>query len=203
MGPVTLFPMTPFALDRNLGQAYNRAMELLPDDGWAAMMDHDAMPTTREWYRQIVDAIEFRPDAGAFVAMTNRIAAPWQRCGDRNSHDILQHRAFGHDRLKVRSLLDITDTKGWGGVLFALSKATWREVGGFVDGMACVDHCMHFAIQNTGKRIYLIEGLYVYHFRRADGVDPTQGAPIAKNCPCRGHEKLPTERIALPELVRC
>lgn len=200
---MNVFAMTPYALDKNYGRACNDSMGLLPEDAWLIVMDHDAMPTTREWYRQIAEAIAFKPEAGAFVAMTNRIAAPWQRIGDRNYHDMLQHRRFGEERLKVRTLLDITDTKGWGGVLFALSKQTWREVGGFVDGMACVDHCMHFAIQKTGKRIYLMEGLYVYHFRRADGVDPTKDAPIAKNCPCRGHEHLPTKRIALPEMVTC
>lgn len=198
-----LFPMTPFAADMNLGKAYNECMAILPDDAWACFMDHDMMLTTREWYRQLEEAIAFKPEAGAFVAMTNRIAAPWQRVGERESHDIKRHRDFGTERLKVRTLLDITDTKGWGGVLFALSKATWREVGGFVDGMACVDHCMHFAIQKTGKRIYLVEGLFVYHWRRAFGDNIPANAPIAKNCPCRGHETLPTERVAIPELVRC
>lgn len=199
-----LYTFMPYAGDMNLGRAYNEHMELLPDDAWAVMLDHDMMLTTREWWKQIAEAIAFKPEAGAFVAVTNRIAAPWQRVGDRDSHDIKGHREFGQRRLREnRTLLDITDTKGWGGVLFALSKATWRQVGGFVDGMQCVDHMMHFAIQKTGKRIYLMENVYVYHWRRAFGDDIPANAPTAKRCPCRGPEKTPTDRVALPELVTC
>lgn len=197
---MTLVAMTPFALDRNLGRAYNDAMRLLPDDGWAVLMDHDISLTTRDWYRQIAEAVAFKPDAGAFVAVTNRIAAPWQRAAesDRNVHDMAYHRQIGKARLKVRTLLDITETKGFGGVLMVISKTAWAEVGGFVDGLLCVDHHMHFALGQAGRRVYLLEGLYVYHWRRAFGDDLPNDTPRAEACPCRGHEVQPTERIALP-----
>jgi GT2 family glycosyltransferase len=193
-----ILAMTPFASDRNLGSAYNDAMRLLPADGWAVMLDHDAALTTRDWYRQVAEAIAFLPDAGAFVACTNRIAAPWQQVGDRNNHDMVHNRAFGSERMKVRTLLDVTDTQGFGGVAFAISRATWERVGGFVDGMLCVDHHMHFAIRRAGLRVYLLEGWYVYHWRRANGDDPSRDWPRAKDCPCRGPERNPTKRITLP-----
>jgi hypothetical protein len=193
-----LLTMVPYAADMNLGRAYNEAMRLLPEHAWACFMDHDAMPTTRQWYRQITEAISFKPDAGAFVAMTNRIASPWQRIGDKQSNDIGLHRRYGTQRLHVRTLLDITETKGFGGVLFAVSKAAWREVGGFADGLGCVDHSIHFGLQRIGRKVWMIEGLYVYHFRHQGEDDPTSSAPKAANCPCRGTEKMPTERIVLP-----
>ncbi len=193
--------MTPFALDRNLGRAYNDAMALLPDDGWAVFIDHDAMNTTREWFRLIAEAIAFKPDAGAFVAVTNRIDCAWQRAQetDRENHDIGYHTRIGLARLKRRTLLDITDTKGFGGVCFALSKAAWREAGGFADGLLCVDHSIHFGLQRTGRRIYLLEGLYVYHRRRAFVGPLPEDTPRAEHCPCRGPESLPTVRLTLPE----
>lgn len=190
--------MMPFASDMNLGRAYNEAMALLPDDAWAAFLDHDAMLTTREWYRQLEEAVAFKPAAGAFAAVTNRIAAPWQQVGNRGEHNIVEHRRFGAERLKVRTLLDITETKGFGGVLFCLSKAAWREVGGFVDGLLCVDHQMHFALRAAGRRNYLIEGLYLYHWRRAFGDELPDDTPRAVNCPCRGAEPMPTVRYQLP-----
>lgn len=191
--------MTPFAADMNYGRACNEAMSLLPDDAWGCILDHDAMLTTREWYRQLQEAIRFKPDAGAFAAVTNRIAAPWQQVGDRNNHDIVHHRRCGSERLQVRTLLDITDTKGFGGVLICLSKIAWREVGGFVDGMLCVDHQMHFALKRAGYRNYLIEGLYLYHWRRAFGDELPSETPRARQCPCRGPETMPTIRLTLPE----
>lgn len=190
--------MTPFAPGMNLGAAYNRAMELLPEDGWAAFLDHDAMWTTREWYRQIAEAISFRPSAGAFTAVSNRIARRWQQAGNKDSHDVKLHRRFGAERLKTRTLLDITSTHGFGGVVIVISKQAWREVGGFVDGMLCVDHRMHFALRDAGRRVWLIEGLYVYHWRRAHGDGPPENAPRAQGCPCRGPRALPTVRVALP-----
>ena len=201
-GRVSLIAMTPFAADMNLGRAYNEAMALVPDDGWACLLDHDMMLTTREWYRQLEEAIAFRPDAGAFTAATNRCAAPWQRAAeaDDNNHDIAYHRAIGRARLERRTLLDITDTKGFAGVVTCLSKRAWLEAGGFVDGLLCVDHGMFFALQRAGRRIYMLESLYVYHRRRAHGDRLPADTPRVEGCPCRGPEQLPTVRIPLPEL---
>lgn len=188
---------TPFALDRNYGRACNEAMALLPDGGWAILQDHDALWTTREWYRQIAEAIAFQPRA-MFTVLTNRIASGWQRLPgvDPNNHDYAYHRALGKEQLKQRSLLDITDTKGLGGVVMVVSKEAWQEVGGFVDGLFCVDHRMHFAHKDAGRPVFVMENIYVYHWRRAHG-DTLVEEPKAP-CPCRGHETLPTVRVPLP-----
>lgn len=193
-----IFPMIPFREDCNLGKAYNEALELLPDGAWAIFQDHDAMPTTPHWFRQFREAIDFLPDAGAFVACTNRIASPWQQVGDAKSNDIAWHRKFGAERAKLRTLLDISGTKGFGGVLFAVSKTAWREVGGFADGLGCVDHSLHFGLQRIGRKVYLHEGLYVFHWRHFGEPDPTSSAPKAANCPCRGREEMPAVLISLP-----
>ena len=74
--------MMPFATDMDLGRAYNEAMSLLPDGAWAVLLDHDMLLTTRQWFHQYQEAIAFKPDAGAFVAVTNRIDAKWQRAQD-------------------------------------------------------------------------------------------------------------------------
>lgn len=195
---INIWTMVPYRADANLGRAYNEAMELLPDDAWACFLDHDAMPTTGRWHAQLTEAIAFKSDAGAFVAMTNRIASPWQRCGDRESNDIAAHRRYGAERAKVRTLLDVTDTKGFGGVMFAVSKLVWQEVGGFADGLGCVDHSLHFKLQRAGRKVWLIEGLYTFHWRHFGEPDPTSAHPKAANCPCRGPETTPTERVALP-----
>lgn len=196
-----LWPMTPFALDRNLGRAYNEAMALIPDGDGCIFIDHDAMATTREWYPQLVEAYDFLPDAGALVAVTNRIDAVWQRAqeADRENHDIGYHTRIGLDRLARRTLLDITDTKGFGGVMFAVSKAAWRDAGGFSDGLLCVDHSLHFGLQRAGRRVYLLESLYVYHRRRAFVGALPPDTPRAKDCPCRGAEPMPFIRVTLPD----
>lgn len=195
--------MTPFDADRNLGRAYNEAMQRLPpgsipSGSWAVFLDHDAMWTTPHWHRQISEAIVAQPDAGAFTACANRIYRPWQQAGDPSSHDIVAHRAFGAERTKVRTLLDITDADPLGGVVLAVSRDAWDKVGGFADGMACVDHMMHLALARAGLRVYLIEGLYVYHWRRATADAQRAPMPRASGCPCRGRVRAPTSRVTLP-----
>jgi GT2 family glycosyltransferase len=190
--------MMPFATDMDLGRAYNEAMALIPDDAWAVLIDHDAMWTTKAWHAQIVEAIARVPDAGLLTAMANRIAAPWQQVGDRERHDMAYHYALGEERRSTRTLLDVTDTKGIGGVVMIISKRAWQDVGGFVRGLLCVDHGMHFALRAARRRVYLIDGLYVYHRRRAFGAEMPKDTPRAQGCPCRGAEKPPTERLTLP-----
>lgn len=196
-----LHAMTPFSVERNLGAAYNAAMELIGPEDWACFMDHDMMFTTRAWYPQLLEAIAFRPYAGLISAVTNRIGAFWQRAAeaDRDNHDIAYHREIGAKRARSRrSLLDVTDTKGLGGVVLCLSKQAWQEAGGFPDGLLCVDHGIHFRLRDAGRRVYLLESLYVYHWRRAFGDNLPDDTPRAENCPCRGREEPPRKRIALP-----
>lgn len=196
--------LMPYSLARNLGAAYNEEMRRLPDGHWACFIDHDAIiGLTRDWYRLLDEAVEFLPDAGAIVAVTNRIDAVWQRAEETNpdNHDIGYHTGIAIERAKRRTLLDITDTKGFGGVCFALSKAAWSETLGFADGLLCVDHSIHFALRAAGRRIYLHEGLYVYHRRRAFVGPLPLDTPRARNCPCRGKEPMPHIRIAMPERI--
>jgi GT2 family glycosyltransferase len=189
-----LLACTPFRTDKNLGRAYNEAMALLPDGGWALLMDHDMFLTTTHWHQQCLDAIAAEPD-GTFTAVTNNIASRWQRAAEVDSgvaleNSIARHRAIGLSRTANRNLLDVTDTAGIGGVVILISKANWKLIGGFADGMFCVDHQMHFALRDAGRRVFLIEGLYVYHHRSSSG-DRSFVGPVAvdqrtgRECHCR------------------
>lgn len=162
--------MTPYAADMNVGRAYNQAMALLPEDGWACLMDHDVMFTTYEWHLQLEAAIAADP-RGSFTGVTNRIHCPWQQAREAGTenHDVRHHRRVGAERAKNRDLLDVTGCVGWGGLLMLISKESWLAAGGFVDGLLCVDHQMHFKLRDAGRKIYLIEGLYMYHYKRALG----------------------------------
>lgn len=191
--------MVPFRADMNYGKALNEAMGMIPEGDWLAALDHDAMFTTRLWHAQIEEAIAAAPDAGLLTGVANRIGPPWQRAGHPDNHDVAYHRKLGADRARThRALLDVTDTKGIGGVLMVLSKATWKRIGGFVDGLNCVDHAAHFAVAAAGLKVYVLEHLYLYHWRRANGDGPPDDAPRALNCPCRGAESMPMRRVRLP-----
>lgn len=183
----------PYAEDLNLGRAYNEAFGLVGPDDWLCLLDHDMQFTTPLWRRQLREAVAVEPD-GCFTAITNRMASRWQVAPEApRGDDMLQHRAIGQQRLKVRTLLDVTDTQGWGGVLMLVSKRAWLDAGGFVDGLLCVDHMFHYALRGAGHKVWLIESLYVYHFRGTSGAKrlPPATVPHArdprtgKGCPCR------------------
>lgn len=194
-----IYTHVPYDLSANLGAAYNRFMCLLAPDDWAIFLDHDAMPTTGQWFRQFAEAIAFLPDAGAIVAMTNRCARSWQRCGPVGD-DMAEHRRFGAERAKLRELVDVTDSKGFGGVMFAVSVAAWHECGGFANGLGCVDHSLHHRLRAVGRRIWLHFGICSYHWRHNGGPDPTLAHPKAPGCSCMTIRETPQSwaRISLP-----
>lgn len=194
-----IYPMMPFARDRNFGRACNEFLALLPAGTWGVILDHDAMFMTSHWYAQIEEAIACKPDAGAFAVVTNRIASTWQLAVEtvRLGDDIRAHRTAGETRRAKRTLLDITETKGFGGVVTAVNRDAWAETEGYADGLFCVDHSLFFRMRDKGRRIYLIEGLYVYHLRASSSL-PGKQEPKWKECPCRGLEQTPRDRITLP-----
>lgn len=186
----------PWREDTNLGQAYNETMKMLSDDDWAVLLDHDVMFTTFEWNRQIQAAIKAEPH-GSFTGVTNRIFCPWQKARevDPENHDMLYHRTIGETRMENRYLSDVTEANGWGGYIMIISKAAWRDAGGFVDGQLCVDHNMHFALRRAKRRVFLIEGLYMYHYRSGRG-EKYQAKTMRAACECSKHPHAftPTDR---------
>lgn len=171
-----------YDLERNLGRAYNETMgRLLPGD-WCCFLDHDAIWTTRDWYRQISEAIAANPDAGLITGVTNRIGTKWQIApGCPAGHDMQSHFAFGaHLRDQHGSAVrDVSRPSPISGVIMALSRETWQDMGRFKDGFFGVDNRAHRDIVGTGRRVYLMPGLYVQHWYRADGVGHA-GAPRAE-----------------------
>jgi len=155
---------------RNLGRAYNDVMRRLDDDDWACFIDHDAMFTTRDWYHQLTRVAELMPAVGLFTCVTNRIGNQEQiATGCPLSHDIIAHRIYGQVR---------ADKYGYGyrsaqypisGVMMMLSKRVWMMTGGFKNGFLGVDNAMHRSVRDIGKEVAILEGVYVYHWYRADG----------------------------------
>jgi GT2 family glycosyltransferase len=171
---------SPYQRDKNLGGAYNEFMERLKEGDWAALIDHDAMFTTTDWHQQIEDAIE-EDDGGTglFTCRTNRIGCGWQKAAgaDPKIHDIAYHRSIGRALAKARwsQTMDVTrwealpSRKPLSGVLMVISKIAWEDVGGFKNGFLTVDNDMHARMRRKNKAVKLLEGVYVYHWYRAEG----------------------------------
>lgn len=168
--------------DRNLGAAYNEIMDRLRPGDWCCFIDHDALWTTRIWYKQLLEAIETHSNVGLLTAVTNRVGQSAQVVKKAPAgHDLREHFAFGR-QLADEHGVDVTDvTKGplVSGVVLCLSKDTWEQIGKFSDGFLGVDNRAHQDVRRIGRRVLIMRGLYVYHWYRADGARHA-GAPVAR-----------------------
>jgi GT2 family glycosyltransferase len=173
-----IYTSIPYSSDKRLGKAYNTFMNKLPnEDDIGCLLDHDAMFTTTDWHKQISAIAEKNPEAGCFVTMTNRIGCKWQRQPgvDQENHDMKYHREVGQQvqQQSYDTVEDVTNKdrqEVLGGVMILLRKSVWRKIGGFTeDGILGVDNDLHWRIQKYKQKVYLMRGVYLYHWYRADG----------------------------------
>lgn len=165
----------PYDTNKNIGKYYNDFMKIIPnDDDYVCFVDGDTIFTTSDYGHLIQSAIEQNPDVGCFTAYTNRIGCDWQIAPhvDTDSNDINYHRKFGSQMSDVfgSTCLDVTnysDKKLMSGFLFIIKKSTWAKIGCFVEnGMLGVDNDLHRKLKKCGEKLYLIQGLYLYHWYR-------------------------------------
>ena len=162
--------------EKNIGSYYNDFMKLLPDNAWMCAIDGDAMFTTVDFGKQLELIIENYPECGCFTAMTNRIGCLWQQqpgvLWDENNID--KHRKIGHsvqasNYLTIQDVSHVPTEEVLGGVLILLSKKIWREIGGFKKtGLLGVDNDLHWKCMEHHKKVYLMKGVYLYHWYRWD-----------------------------------
>jgi GT2 family glycosyltransferase len=174
----TCIPFCPRNVDegRNLGYAYNTFMAMIGEDDWACFLDHDAMFTTPDWYRQLEEVVEKYPDAGEFSVVTNRIGNQVQLHTDpdipdlRHNHDLLLHRRIGAALKQEKGIEAVEYTRahkrGLSGLTILTSKRAWKLVGGFSDGFLGVDWDYSLRCTEKGLKIYILSGVYVYHWYR-------------------------------------
>ena len=200
----TMIPYCPQEYGKNLGRAYNLLMERLHDGDWACFIDHDACFTTATWYRQLEAIAAAHPAPCVLTAKTNRIGSPWQLVPgvDPSQHCMSEHRRIGQtlaDQFGTQ-VTDATDRSLMSGVVILLSKETWRRVGGFGDGFLGVDNQLHQAARDLGLPVYLMEGVYVYHWYRGDGHMPC-GKPDAACDSTRSSDATPPSPPAQQRFV--
>tara|TARA_Y100001937_G_C7134012_1_gene339004 strand:+ start:407 stop:970 length:564 start_codon:yes stop_codon:yes gene_type:complete len=156
-----------------LGEAYDNFMNQIGDDDWACFLDHDAMFTTDVWYNQIERIINSRDDIGLLTSLTNRIGNVEQIIFDKNSdeaynHDIIFHRKVGQNLANKHDIELIEANNLISGVVMVISKKMWKQIGRCPRPGWGVDHDIDSAVRKTGKKTYIMRGVYTYHWYKAD-----------------------------------
>jgi GT2 family glycosyltransferase len=163
-----IYYFTPYSSTKNLGEAYNRHMELLPnDDDWAVLMDGDTMFLHPNYGTIIENIIKIYPETGLFTCFTNRVGNRQQLLRGKMDHEanIIVHKNLAHACLR-KYALRCSDLKSHiSGMIMIVRKGVWKNIR-FNDGLLGIDNEFSAKILKSGLKIKLIRGLYVFHYYR-------------------------------------
>ena len=190
-----IYYSTPYSSERNLGQAYNEFIALLPNaTDFACLVDADAMFTTSDYGHFIEQVVSENPACRLFYAVTNRIWCRWQRSApDPDDDDIRVHR--DHGRWLQKKFGTATIERKWekspaSGFFMLVRKDLWTELGGFANsGMLTVDNDFFRRAARIEGTILQIKGLYLYHWYKGAG-------------PARGKKRRDVTHLTAPALTR-
>ena len=159
----------PWSTDKNLGKAYNDFMQLLDKGDYAVFLDGDAMFCHTFYGKQIEHIIKNHKGA-LYTCMTNRVNCQLQLSGNWHSNDMKDHVNHAETLYNsfTHSLQDITDIfPELSGVMMVVSKEAWEKAGGFMeDKMLGIDNDFHARVRDSGEKVWLMRGVYVYHWYR-------------------------------------
>lgn len=158
--------------ETNLGAYYNSEMARVKIDDWVCFIDDDAIFTTGKWLEQLHEYVDKYPHAGMFTCCTNRVYNKRQLVNGamNESHDMRDHRLIGK-RLANNFYTDVeilNANAAISGVLMMIKKRVWKNCR-FSEGFFGVDNQIHRDLAKQGYKVYLMKGLYVYHWYRGDG----------------------------------
>jgi len=165
----------PYDINKNIGKYYNDFMKVLPNDNdYACFVDADTIFTTTDYGHIIQQIIIENPNVGVFTSVTNRIGCKWQLTPETNwdNDDMTYHRKLGRklqDELgtQCEDKSNVGAKEPFSGILILVKKSTWKKVGGFLEeGMLGVDNDFSRKLQNFNEKIFLMKGIYLYHWYR-------------------------------------
>jgi GT2 family glycosyltransferase len=155
---------------RELAKAYNRAMESTLAE-WVLFIDHDVFLSTNPlWHQMSLNAIEHLKDkkVGWITAKTNRIGNKSQLYPVQNdSDDLNQHIDIASKLYREKAGVILPAKGNLSGFFILTNKTAWQSVGGFKDqgkGLSAIDNVYSKELRAKGFGLYVMEGLYLYHF---------------------------------------
>lgn len=158
--------LTPYALDKNLGKAYNEAMDLIPEGDTACITDYDVLFLTPDGPAIVAEYARLFPDA-MLVCYTNRIHPTSKQLADNPNNDRVKNHIQVAEQQK-RFLYQVTELKeNVSGFLMALPKKIWQDhpfdqTGGCLG----VDTLYWKRLVKAKVKILRMDGLYVWHTYR-------------------------------------
>lgn len=166
--------LTPYAVDKNIGRAYNEAVEPIPAGDWVCVRDGDTIFLTPDWGRQIADIVARHGNTYSLIGcVTNRLRSTDQLYGNAfsDNHDMVNHGRIAHE-LRDTKYSDVRPYRQPVAGLFLLFPRSLWDIVKFKEKSITFDRQFGRDVMARGGRIGIAEGLYLYHWYRGWSVDP-------------------------------
>jgi hypothetical protein len=164
-----IFYIQSYDLKANIGGAYNRHIQHLPDDCWIVISDHDSNFLIPDFGKQLHDIIEKHGNEYALLGcVTNRLRGKHQLYKNEFSNDfeLKNHFQIACELYKGH-YAEVEETSGIAGVMMMFKKSTWQAVGEFEQMNVACDTAFNKAVKAKGLgKIGIMKGVYVFHCYR-------------------------------------
>lgn len=164
-----VFVQTPYSLEKDLGKAYNEAMQRIPDGDAACFIDYDVQFLTPDAIQIVHEYANMNPGS-VLTCYTNRVSSLSVKQllngivsdeSDIRVHISLAQKQKRHLYTTTPILRDIS------GMLMVIPKTLWQQYP-FPETGKClgVDTAYGRMIRQAGYQILRMNGLYVFHTYR-------------------------------------
>ncbi len=163
----------PFALNKDLGRAYNEEFENVPAGDWVCLLDYDILLLTPGTIRQLYKYVETHPTAGLFTCYAHRTANRHQIYPGNLANEMQVYKHIKVAREMEKGSVSVNELKEpISGFLMLVSKAWWERVK-FPEGDGClgVDNEFSRRIMAAGGKVLRMNTVFVWHtYRLLEGV---------------------------------
>lgn len=157
--------ISPYAIDKNIGGAINKAIRQLnaSDEDWIVLTDHDVLwllPDSKARLERILSNTEY----DILGPVTNRLAMPYQLAS--NMFDVVDIKRH----MEVAEMLQSDVVEPYPHILAAFCLcfrvSTWKQLGGFKENDVTFDLMFSLMAQKAGLKLGLMVGIYLFHAYR-------------------------------------
>lgn len=179
-----IFHITPY-LSGDIGKGINDTIRPLPEDSWICLRDIDTMfllPEQPSWLETLVRS---NPQYDVIGASCNRLGSTYQLFDNERSEDpnILNHIANARVAALVHGL-DIEPVPNGvplAGFFLLFRKSLWEEIP-FEERSIQFDIIFSNTLQEKGKSMGLLRGMYLFHTYRLGKEDPQRAVSHLLHC---------------------
>lgn len=156
----------PFAVNGNLGQAYNDCEYGLDDEDYLCILDQDVCFLDYRQKKWIAETIDKNKEYDVFTCMTNRLSGgPQVVTTLYDQPNIIMHKKRVLLQWKTYGTSVMTPTQPTAG-LFMVMKARVLRAVMFKNGLMYLDTDFYNRATEMGFKFGIMRGIYLYHYYR-------------------------------------